>query len=57
MLHILYTTNLIPQHHSELHLVWIPIDGDENGPVAAHWVDTPQLDESTEQEEQIATTS
>ena len=57
MLHMLPTTNVIPQHHSGLHLVWTPINADANGPVTAHWIDTPQLDEGTEQEEQIATIS
>jgi hypothetical protein len=47
MLHLLHTSNVIPQHHSELHLVWIPMNADANGLVTAHWIDTPQLDEGT----------
>ena len=51
MLHLLHTSNVIPQHHSELHLVWIRMNADANGLVTAHWIDTPQLDEGTELEE------
>jgi hypothetical protein len=57
MSHKIDTTNVYPQHHSELHLIWTPVDADENGPVTPHWIDTPELDESAEQEEQIGTIS
>jgi hypothetical protein len=50
MLHMPHTSTVIPQHHSELRLVWIAINADANGPVSGHWIDTPQLD-GTEQEE------
>jgi hypothetical protein len=51
MLHTLHTSNVIPQRFSKLHRVWIPINADVNGLVTAHWIDTPLLDEGTEQEE------
>lgn len=51
MLHTLPTSNVIPQHHSDFHLVWVEVNADPDGPLTAHWIDTPQLDEGTEQEE------
>jgi len=51
MLRTLHASNVISQHHSELHLVWSLVDTEVKATLTAHWIDTPQIDESIEQEE------
>ena len=53
MLRTLHASNVIPQHHSELHLIWSLINAEVKATLIGHWVDTP-LGESTEQGEQNA---